>query len=137
VVRYSAGAPPPPKAPEEIRAAERLFGMLPDEAASEMRALWDEYEAQQSPEARFAKAMDRLMPLLHNALGGARTWRELGVVEQQVRDINRPIERASKTLWRFVSETLDQAVSDGLLPNSPAEPPADPPTSSADRTTRS
>ena len=56
------------------------------------------------------------MPLLHNALGGAKTWAELGVVEDQVREINRPIEHASETLWRFVSEVLDRAVADGLLP---------------------
>lgn len=106
------------KVTEEVRAADRLFGLLPDDIGAEMRALWDEYEAQESPEARFARAMDRLMPLLHNALGGGRTWQQLGVVEAQVRDVNRPIERASKTLWRFVSEALDRAVADGLLPAS-------------------
>jgi putative hydrolase of HD superfamily len=110
------------KAAEEVRAADRLFGLLPHDQGSELRALWDEYEAQESPEARFAKAMDRLMPMLHNALGGARTWTELGVVEHQVREINRPIEEASETLWRFVSEALDRAVADGLLPPGDGSP---------------
>lgn len=59
------------KVTEEVRAADRLFGLLPDDIGAEMRALWDEYEAQESPEARFARAMDRLMPLLHNAWAAA------------------------------------------------------------------
>lgn len=104
------------KAEEEIRAADRLFGLLPPDLGGELRDLWDEYEAQESADARFAKAMDRLMPLLHNALGGARTWQELGVVETQVREINQPIAHASATLWDFVSEALDRVVAEGLLP---------------------
>jgi putative hydrolase of HD superfamily len=104
------------RADAERLAAERLFGLLPDGPRAELRDLWDEYEEQQTAEARFARAMDRLMPLLHNAHGGGRTWRELGVVEAQVRETNRPIEAASSTLWRFVSELLDRAVEEGLLP---------------------
>ena len=58
------------KVQEEEQAAERIFGLLPDDLAGEIRALWDEYEAQETPNARFAKAIDRLLPLLHNARGG-------------------------------------------------------------------
>jgi len=104
------------KAREEVQAAKRLFGLLPPDLGAELQGLWEEYEAQESADARFAKAMDRLMPLLHNALGGARTWQELGVVESQVREINRPIAHASTTLWDFVCEALDRVVAEGLLP---------------------
>ena len=104
------------KAEEEERAAERIFGLLPDDLAGEIRALWDEYEAQKTPTARFAKAIDRLLPLLHNIRGGGRTWKDLGIVESQVREVNAVIEQGSKKLWAFVQEELDRAVADGLLP---------------------
>ncbi len=104
------------KAEEEARAAERIFGLLPDDLAGEIRALWDEYEAQETPTARFAKAIDRLLPLLHNIRGGGRTWKDLGIVESQVREVNAVIEQGSKKLWAFTSKELDRAVADGLLP---------------------
>jgi putative hydrolase of HD superfamily len=103
------------KAAEELLAADRLFGLLPGDVGDEFRALWDEYELQQTADARFAKAMDRLMPLLHNALGGGRTWKELGVSVEQVREINQPIGHASESLWEFVEATLDGAESGGLF----------------------
>ncbi len=104
------------KAQEEEQAAERIFGLLPDDLAGEVRALWDEFEAQETANARFAKAIDRLLPLLHNARGGGRTWKDLGVVDSQVREVNAVIEHGSKELWAFTSEELDRAVAEGLLP---------------------
>jgi putative hydrolase of HD superfamily len=104
------------QAEKEARAAERIFGLLPDDLAVEIRAVWDEFEAQETPTAHFAKAIDRLLPLLHNARGGGRSWQDLGVVESQVREINAVIERGSKPLWAFVRDELDRAVADGLLP---------------------
>lgn len=105
------------KAKQEARAADRLFGLLPTEIGGPFRALWEEFEAQVTAEARFAKAMDRLMPLLHNALGGARSWKELGVGEDQVRGINQVISLASQTLGAFMTRTVDEAVAQGLLPS--------------------
>ncbi len=104
------------KAEEEEQAAERIFGLLPDDLAGEVRALWDEFEGQETPNARFAKAIDRLLPLLHNARCGGRTWKDLGVVDSQVREVNAVIEHGSKELWAFTSEELDRAVAEGLLP---------------------
>jgi len=104
------------KAEEERRAAARIFGLLPEDLAAELRDLWEEFEAQETAEARFAKAVDRLVPVLHNAFGGGRTWQDLGVVEAQVREVNSVIAHASESLWRYVSETLDEAVATGLLP---------------------
>ena len=67
------------KAEREQRAAERLFGLLPPDQADGFRAAWDEFEARQSPEARFASALDRFMPLIHNYLTEGRAWRQHGV----------------------------------------------------------
>jgi putative hydrolase of HD superfamily len=103
------------KAVEEVRAADRLFGLLPADVGTELRVLWDEYELQESADARFAKAIDRLMPLLHNALGGGKTWRELGVSIEQVREINQPIAHASTSLWKFVDAALTKVESSGVL----------------------
>ena len=105
------------QAAREVRAAERIFALLPDDLAEEMRGLWDEFEAQETPSARFAKAIDRLLPLLQNARGGGRSWRDLAVVESQVREVNAVISRGSEALWAFASEELDRAVARGLLPS--------------------
>lgn len=107
------------KAEKEAVAADRIFGLLPGDLGVELRGLWDEFEARQTADARFAGAIDRLLPLLHNAAGGGRTWKELGVAESQVRGINAVVEHGSSTLWQYVTALLDRAVDEGLLPKSP------------------
>ena len=83
----------------EARAAERLFGLLPADQGSALRALWDEFEAGETPEARLAAALDRLQPLLLNCVTEGRTWREHGVTADRVFERNAPIEAGSKRLW--------------------------------------
>jgi putative hydrolase of HD superfamily len=67
------------KEEREQKAADRLFGLLPTDQAGAMRALWDEFELRQSPEARYAAALDRLQPLLLNFHGEGAAWRRHGV----------------------------------------------------------
>ena len=62
------------QAEREQKAAERIFGLLPPDQAAEFRGLWEEFEARQTPEARYAAALDRFQPLLHNYLTGGRAW---------------------------------------------------------------
>ena len=84
----------------ERQAAERLFGLLPADQAERMLSLWREFEAAESPEAQFAKALDRLQPLLLNTLTGGGTWVENDVSEQQVFDRYGPtIAGGSSALW--------------------------------------
>jgi putative hydrolase of HD superfamily len=84
----------------EHKAAEHLFGLLPPDQASTFRDLWIEFEAGHSPEARFAKALDRLQPLLLNVAVGGGTWAENSVTEQQVIERYGPaIARGSTSLW--------------------------------------
>ncbi|BAN49166.1 HD family hydrolase [Metapseudomonas resinovorans] len=93
----------------ERRAAERIFGLLPEQQGREMLDLWCEFEAAQTPEAIFAKALDRLQPLLINTLSNGGTWAENGVTRQQVMERYGPvIERGSPVLW----EVASQCVSD-------------------------
>lgn len=82
----------------EIAAAERLFTMLPPDQAGEIRALWDEFEAAQTPEARFCKAMDRLEPMLLNWLNRGGTWSMPGATESRVRAREAGVVAASTTL---------------------------------------
>lgn len=94
----------------EIAAAERLFTMLPPDQAGEIRALWDEFEAAQTPEARFCKAMDRLEPMLLNWLNRGGTWSMPGATESRVRAREAGVVAASTTL----GEATDAIVRAGL-----------------------
>ncbi len=94
----------------EERAAERIFGLLPAETGAELRALWDEFEARESPEAKFAKAMDRLQPMLLNYVNGGGVWRKHGVRADQVREINCCIEDGAPELWRYAEDLIEDAV---------------------------
>ena len=69
---------------EELAAIRRICGLLPGQQAAELVALWQEFEARVSPEARFARAMDRLMPILLNLNRQGQRWRENGISKQQV-----------------------------------------------------
>ncbi|MEZ4662901.1 MAG: HD domain-containing protein [Caldilineaceae bacterium] len=99
----------------ETQAAERLFGLLPTEQSAEFKALWLEYEAQNTPEARFAKVADRLMPLLHNYHNQGDGWKIHQVRAHQVRQVNSVIDHGSNELWTFVQALIEDAVARGYL----------------------
>ncbi|WP_344870641.1 HD domain-containing protein [Allokutzneria multivorans] len=92
----------------EEAAADRLFGLLPDDQAVALRALWDEFEARSTPEARFAKAMDRLQPLLLNWMARGGTWKSPGVTADVVRARKAVIGEASSSLWAAGQELIDE-----------------------------
>jgi putative hydrolase of HD superfamily len=93
----------------ERQAAERIFGLLPSNQGQELLSLWLEFEDAQTPSARFAKALDRLQPLLLNTLTDGGTWAENGVTEQQVLDRYGPtIEGGSPLLWQEARERVRQ-----------------------------
>lgn len=92
----------------EQNAAERIFGLLPTGQAEKFRSMWLEFEAGQSPEARFAKALDRLQPLLLNVAVGGGTWSENGVGETQVIERYGPaIAGGSKALWEAARKLVE------------------------------
>ena len=103
------------KLSRERAAADRIFNMLPADQAAEYRALWEEFEAATSPEARFAAALDRLQPLTHNCMTQGRAWREHGVTEDQVLARNRHIGDGSPALWRHAENMIGNAVEQGHL----------------------
>ena len=99
----------------EREAADRLFGLLPADQGGELRRLWDEFEARESAEARFAAAVDRLQPMMHNYLTGGHSWRRHNITREQVVGRNRPIDDGASALWQLAEQFLDDAFENGLL----------------------
>jgi len=109
------------RADRERRAAVRLFGLLPADQAAELGALWEEFEAKATPEARFATALDRLMPVLHNLETEGRSWREHGITADRVIARNRGMAEGAPALWEYARARIAEAVAMGHLA-APAEP---------------
>lgn len=103
------------QAEKEQQAADRLFGMLPDDQAIELKGIWLEFEEAQSDEALFAKALDRVIPILMNHQNQGQSWVEHGIARQQVIDINGRIEKGSNALWEKALEMIDDSVDKGWL----------------------
>lgn len=90
----------------EVRAAERLFGLLPEDQGKKMRALWEEFEARETPEARFARTMDCVQPLMLNDASGGRSWAEHGVHVSQVLARNERTGEGSQAIWDYAKENF-------------------------------
>jgi putative hydrolase of HD superfamily len=100
---------------EELLAAQRIFGLLPEEQAKELIVLWQEFEEELTPEARFAKAMDRFEPLLQNTSNNGGTWTEFDVPYQKVYDKKKAIKNASTSLWNYAEQLINESVEKGIL----------------------
>ena len=111
---------------EEL-AAQRLFGLLPPDQAHEFRALWEEFEAGQTPEAAFARALDRFQPIYGNCLLGGGTWLEFGVTRADVETRSGPlVARGAPALWDYCRALLDELTARGVLPAAPGRPAGSP-----------
>lgn len=100
---------------KEQKAAQRLFGMLPIEQGDELLALWNEFEAAQTDDAKYAKALDRLIPMLLNYHNNGQSWIENNVTRDQALTINKRIEFGSVTLWDKAKELIEEATEKGWL----------------------
>ena len=103
------------QAQRERTAADHIFAILPPDQAAEFRAYWDEFEARETPEARFAAALDRLQPLLHNYYTEGKAWREHGITSDQVFARNRPAADGSPVLCQYAESLIRDAVEKGYL----------------------
>lgn len=92
----------------EQKAADRLFGMLPEEMGRKFRALWDEFEAVETPEAKFARTMDHIQPLMLNDATDGKAWKEHGIHVEQVLKRNENTAKGSEVLWKYAYENLIQ-----------------------------
>nr|MBP3598804.1 HD domain-containing protein [Eubacterium sp.] len=93
----------------EEKAAERIFGMLPKEQATKFRDLWEEFEARETPEAKFARALDNIQPMMLNDATDGKAWREHSVHKEQIMKRNRYTAEGSKQLWDYAYEHFIQS----------------------------
>ena len=100
----------------EEKAAGRVFGLLPEDQGREFRNLWEEFEARESPEARFAAALDRLQPILQNFHSEGESCKEHGIKRHQVISRNQPMTEGAPELWDYAVGLLDEATKRGDLP---------------------
>ena len=103
----------------ESVAADRIFGILPADQAAQFRGIWDEFEAQETPEAKFALACDRFQPMLLNVMTNGASWKEHGITHDRVVARNQRIENGSTTMWERMSTMLDDAVAAGIVAPAP------------------
>lgn len=113
---YDTGALETQKEREE-KAADRIFGMLPEDQRDELRALFEEFEAGESPEARFAKTMDNFQPLLLNNFNGGADWREHQVTKSKVVGRQRTSSLGSEKIWKYTEELINVNVEKGNIIN--------------------
>ena len=103
------------KAVREQTAADRIFGLLPDDQRAYLRALWDEFEVHATPEARFANAVDRLQPLIQNTHASGGSWRGQTLCRAQILMRMAPIEAALPDVWPHVLDVVESFCAAGVL----------------------
>ncbi len=104
----------------ETAAAARLYGILPPDQAEDLTALWREFEARQTADARFAHSLDRLQPILHNFETAGGTWKQHKVTADKVEKLLPRIEGGSKRLADYARALIDEAVARGYLAPGPS-----------------
>ena len=103
------------KREREVKAADRIFGLLPEDQGTYFRELWEEFEAYETPEAKFAHLLDNFQPLLLNDASGGKSWKEHGVHRAQPMKRNERIPETSETVWEKMLEIFDKHVECGNL----------------------
>ena len=102
----------------EIAAADRIFALLPEDQQKKFRLLWEEFEAAETPEARFARAMDNVQPIMLNNATKGKSWEERNVLLSQVLKRNQITPEGSQTLWNYISENfINPNVESGKIIN--------------------
>jgi putative hydrolase of HD superfamily len=103
------------KKERELKAADKIYGILSKDKAMEIRALWDEFEEMETKEALFAASMDRLQPIFSNYFSGGGTWTKYGISKAEVHKRIAPIEKSSTELWEFTLNLIEDAVDRGYI----------------------
>ena len=103
------------KAQREAAAADRIFALLPEDQGREYRALWEEFDAMDTPDSRYAATIDRLQPLVNNYLTGGHTWKLGSVTSDRVYARIAPARDAIPEIWPVICEYIEKAVESGML----------------------
>ena len=101
------------KREREVRAAERIFGLLPEDQGRYFRELWDEFEASESADAKYAHLLDNFQPLLLNDASGGRSWSEHDVKKSQIYKRNEKVAETSETVWECMQEIVQKHIDAG------------------------
>jgi 5'-deoxynucleotidase YfbR-like HD superfamily hydrolase len=100
---------------EELKAARRIFGKLPEKQATDFIAIWEEFEAFETAEAKFARSIDHFEPMLQNASNNGGTWAEFNVPYDTVIEKKKVMKDGTETIWHYAKSLLDHCVEDGTL----------------------
>ncbi|ASP38524.1 phosphohydrolase [Bacterioplanes sanyensis] len=103
----------------EQQGVERLLALLSEEMRQPLLDLWVEFETGDSKDSQYARAIDRVPPLLHNLHGDGHSWKQHGISLEQVLAVNTRIGKGSDALWQVIRPKLEQAANDGLMTQEP------------------
>lgn len=103
------------KAEREAAAADRLYAMLPKDQGAEYRALWEEFDRMDTPDSRFAAALDRIQPLVNNYLTDGHTWKLGNVTSKQVYERMAPVKNGLPKAWPMVERIVNASIEKGIL----------------------
>ena len=97
----------------ETKAADRIFGMLPEDQSTKFRNLWEEFEAYETAEAKFAHVLDNCQPLLLNDASGGKSWKEHTVHKSQIYKRNEHTAEGSREIWKYMQQLIDKHIQLG------------------------
>ena len=103
------------KEKRERKAANRIFGILPEDQSKELLSLWEEFESLSTPEARFASALDKLQPLILSFNNKGWSWKKHSVVSSQIIDSKKEMAKGSEDLWDYAKKLIQNSIDDGFL----------------------
>lgn len=103
------------KRDRELKAADRIYGLLPEEQRDYLRALWDEFEAMETPEAKFANTLDKIQPVLLTDRAKGKSWLEHGVRKEQILGRNARTHEGSEVLWSHVRKLIEKNIEGGFI----------------------
>jgi putative hydrolase of HD superfamily len=106
---------------KEREAAKRIFGILPEDQMKELIELWEEFEERQTPESKFAAAIDRFEPILQNYLTDFCTWKTHNISFAQLNEKNQHVQDGSKVIWDVVQQIFLEAKDEGYVKEFPEE----------------
>lgn len=103
------------KQERELKAADRIYGLLPEDQKTYLRSLWDEFEAMETLEAKFANTLDKIQPVLLTNQAKGKSWREHGVKKSQIMSRNARTNEGSAYLWDYIKEIIEKNVEAGFI----------------------
>ena len=103
------------KKERELKAADRIYGLLPEDQRKYLRALWDEFEAMETPEAKFANMLDKIQPVCLNDQSKGKSWVEHNVCKRQIMERNSKTHEGSELLWDYIKKLIEKNVEAGFI----------------------